>query len=159
MTDNTILDDPRPDLAPLRRKKLQRIFTLIEVGLWVLCGLAYPLSASLYIMCFSILMLFYLLCPIPLFGSVGWKRHIGSHLIGLNLAVSVASLLFVLAHWNGRQEQVQNTFKINLVATALTLLFYFLRKNSPRGNGFFLPVLLHIGAALVLMVLLMLQFP
>lgn len=161
MPATPILDDFSPDSAPLRRLKIQRIFIGIELGLWALCGIGYLLKtagASFYhyllLPAFSLLGLFYLLCPIWLFGSVGWRRHVGSHLIGIALFGSFLPILFVVEHWPNAAEQTRNGLKLGIVATLATLAFYFLRKDSPHGGQFFLAALIRTMLAMVFMLAL-----
>ena len=148
MQDNTILDHIPHTPSNQPNKRTQRIFLGIELALWGLCLLVYLLNTAgvlsfliPLVLPFAFVGLFYLICPIWLFGSVGWKRHIGSHLIGIALSGSVLPILFVIQRLSNAAEQIQNALNLSVLASLFTLLFYFLRKDSPRGRRFFLNVL------------------
>lgn len=144
MEETPILDEPALSPSLHRRRKIQKIFTLIELSLWGLYALFFGMrklgvlnAESLYIVLFDLLLLFYLFCTIPLMGSEGWKRHVGSLLAGLVLVFSFMPVIFVSASWEGARELVLISLLISAFATVVGLLLYFVRKGSPRGNRFF----------------------
>lgn len=148
MQKDTILDELPQAPAHEPNKRTQRIFMGIELALWGLCAFiwflnktsALPFHVPL-VLAFALLGLFYLLCPIWIFGSVGWRRHIGSQLVGIAMMGSVLPILFVLERSPIAAEQIQNAFNLSILASVFTLVFYFARKGSPRGRRFFLNVL------------------
>jgi phosphatidylserine synthase len=153
MLNTPVLDDfgEIPNL-PVANEKAKKICTRIEWTLWALFGVFIALKYAainmmtneLLIIFGSLLALLYLLFPIWLFGSLGWRRHIGSHLVGFVLMYSVVVMLHILNHWTGAAMQVENQHKLMVMASGLTLLFYFLRRGTPRGNQFFLGILARV---------------
>lgn len=148
MQENTILDHIPQAPSNQPNKRIQRIFLGIELALWGLCLIVYLLNRGGFfpfriplVLTFALLGLFYLICPIWIFGSVGWKRHIGSHLIGFAMMGSVFPIFFVIERWPSAAEQIQNALNLSILASLVTLLFYFLQKKSPRGRRFFLNIL------------------
>lgn len=153
MLNTPVLDNFReiPTL-PVANEKAKKICTRIEWTLWASFGVFIALKYAainmmtneLLIIFSSLLALLYLLFPIWLFGSVGWRRHIGSHLVGFVLMFSVVVILHILNHWTGAAIQVEIQHKFMVMASGLTLLFYFLRRRTPRGNQFFLGILARV---------------
>lgn len=149
MQNEPILDDFSAPSAPKPNPKTQRVCFYIELVLWAFVGIGvllqqwaspyYPIALTSSI---AFLALFYLLFPIGLFGSVGWRRHIGSHLVGFAMVGMVLPIhLALTAPQSIAIEQANNAMRLGVMVSIVTTIFYFARKDSPRGIAFFASIL------------------
>lgn len=166
MADIPILDDFAQTSSPASGAGAQKVFIGAEIGLWVLALLELALSEFLDMRFpmelsffpyrlwpgFALLALFYAIFPVWLFGSEGWKRHIGSQLTGLFISFGVFfSFMRIdqvfydapLAH-EGALDMCKVALDICYIPIFLTLLTVLIRKFSPRGKRFFWAVLLRL---------------
>lgn len=109
------------------------------------------MSSEILIIGGSLLAFFYLLCPVFIFGSAGWKRHVGVHLIGLALFSTVMASLFVFLHWHDSAAQVKIGLTLSIFATIFTLLFYVVFSKNTGGKRFYRAILLRIVPLMFLM--------
>lgn len=150
MLNEPILDDFSVPSVPGPNKKAQQVCLYIELGLWALVGIsvllkymAVPFYSKSLFASTVLLALLYLMFPIWLFGSVGWRRHIGSHLVGFAMMGSVLPILYALtAQQSMAADQAANAMRLGIIVTIFTTIFYFARKNSPRGSAFFTSILM-----------------
>ncbi len=158
MNDSPILDHFTEKTPWQVEPKTQRAFQWIELALWLagLLGFLAKITGQsggpeIMIIGLGLLGFYYLLFPIFLFRSVGWKRHVGAHLIGFALFCSVLAIVFAVLHWNGAIEQVRNGLKTTALASIFTLIFYFLPSQRPNGKQFYRGILFRIIPLLFLM--------
>ncbi|MBK8566717.1 MAG: hypothetical protein IPN76_26150 [Saprospiraceae bacterium] len=85
----------------------------------------------------SLLMLLYLFGAAFVFGSVGWKRHIGAHLCGLAMMTGVAAILFKLERFTNPQELAYSAQKLLSIAAIIILILAIFRRNDPPKQAKF----------------------
>ncbi|MBK6901488.1 MAG: hypothetical protein IPH04_01405 [Saprospirales bacterium] len=166
MADIPILDDFAQSSSHASGMRIQKIFIGAEIGLWVLALLELALSEFLDMRFpidlsffpyrlwpgFTFLALFYVIFPVWLFGSEGWKRHIGSHLTGLFIAAGTFfGFMRIDRVFDDSAQANEGTFdicmgllEISYIPLFLTGLVFLIRKFSPRGRKFFWAVLLRL---------------
>ncbi len=100
-----ILD--QPILPPVRTPLVRRIFIGLEIVLLlaVLVALLWKSESweggsEMLVIGISCLSLLYLVFPILLFGSRGWRQHLGSHAVGFAMMFGVWGIFL---HWKAGQ--------------------------------------------------------
>lgn len=126
----------------------------MELAVWTFWDFGFVLKSDYFpyriLPGFSLLVLLYLIVPAWVFGSIGWGRHIGSYLVGPLLATGILFSFMHMAHLPGFNELTDQGIESFCLATIkhfphaflVTIVFYFLRRDSPRGNRFFLFVMI-----------------
>jgi hypothetical protein len=128
------LDAPIKESGPQRPNLAHRIFFGLELLLWAVALLALLFTyesweggSELLVLSVGFLIFAYLLFPILLFGSRGWRQHIGSHLTGNVMALVVSAFLFRSLHWEGAREMALLAFMPSLLFL-LTVIIIILAK-------------------------------
>jgi len=130
ITPLPILDyEPAPS-RPSLLSKFQRAFAIIEILLWgiALVGMllkyeSWEGGSELLILSISTLIMLYLVAPILVFGSNGWRRHLGSHATGIALALAISAFLFKFLRWQGAIELAILAVMPCSIAIFITFIF------------------------------------
>lgn len=173
MSTTPILDNFQEINKPVTKVQVQRTLLRIELGLWALCGLEFlfwkyvtrsflveiPVYPYRLLLCFSALVLFYLVFPEWLFGSKGWGRHVLSHISGLYIAAGVFFSFMHIDHVfydipladEGSLEMCMAVLDLYPIFLIVFGFIFIMWKDSPRGRGFYWAALARLGLAVVLL--------
>ncbi len=147
MESNQLLDSSEaPSPIPLTLRH-QKVFFLIEGTL----ALVFTIGALLklfgpdmgmldnytLLVSGSLLMLLYLFGAAFVFGSVGWKRHIGAYLCGVALMTGVMAILFKLERLPNPQDLAHSAQKLTAIAAISVLILAIFRRNEPPKQAKF----------------------
>ncbi|HRI58697.1 MAG TPA: hypothetical protein PK228_03210 [Saprospiraceae bacterium] len=152
--DHTPLDAPITTSKTTNRA--QKIFLTIEVLFWAIAGFALLLkAASLFggdeflIIAMTMLMLLYLFFPIFLFGSKGWLRGIGSHLVGFSLTISAMAWLFKIERWQNATEMGVTSGLFSVVAIVGVVIVVLLKRSRWTDDSFYKHVFFRLLVAVL----------
>ncbi len=147
MESNQLLDSSEaPSPLPLTLRH-QKAFHFIEGGLVLVFTIGALLKlygpdmgmidSRILIISGSLLMLLYLLGAAFVFGSVGWKRHIGAHLCGFAMWTGMAAILFKLERWPYSQQLAYIAQELIAIAAISVLILAIIRRNEPPKQAKF----------------------
>ena len=141
-----VLDTPEIG-DPDNFTKAHKIALYSEMGLWALAVVFHLIRFHEgLIIAVSVLLLAYILIPFLVFDSRGWMRHIFAYASGWTIMLPATALLFSWERWEGAVEMNIMSFMPSAVMAVLSLLFYFIRKDTPHGGNMFI----HTGLRLAL---------
>jgi len=153
MTNEAVLEQPlkQSQKSASWLTRFQKAFAGIEIALWGVFALARILQKAhvacaeeVVIIALSIIAMLYLLVPFLVFGSRGWKRHIGSYYVGIALYAAVSSYLFVIERWPLAKEMGIVSFPLCFIGTLITFIFMCLNFRWNPGDRFYIFVLLRL---------------
>jgi hypothetical protein len=153
--NNTPLDAP---ILPEKKSNLiQKFFLTIEGLLWLamLPVLLFILesweggSQGLIIVQTALATL-YMIFPIFLFGSKGWLRGIGSHLVGLALAIVCIAWVFKLESWPYRIEMGILSGFLSTMALIFVSILLLLKRSRWTEGSFYKHVTFRLAIAFLL---------
>lgn len=132
-------------------KPFSKSLPRIEIALWAVFVIARILqkerlayAEEAVILVLTTIAMLYSLVPLLVFGSRGWKRHIGSYCVGIALYAAVLSYLFVIERWPLAKEMGIVSFLPCLAGTVIAFIFMCLNFRWNPGDRFYIFVLLRL---------------
>lgn len=153
MTNEAVLEQPlkQSQKSASWLTRSQKAFAWIEIALWAVFALAWILQKAhvvcaeeVVIIVLTIIAMLYLLVPFLVFGSRGWKRHLGSYCVGMALYAAVLSFLFVIERWPLAKEMGIVSFLPCLIGAVITFIFMCVNFRWNPGDRFYIFVLLRL---------------
>lgn len=94
-------------------------------------------GSELLILGMGSLSMLYLLLPIVLFGSHGWRQHLGSHAAGFALMMGIWGVLFSMESWAYHAEMLVLGLPFVLLLAITTTILWLVRRSQPGGASFY----------------------
>ncbi len=160
MPDKDLLDH-----IPTQQKKtslLQKLALAIEIGAWAFIifrlsdFLSYETRSSLNsigsmfgksaapLYAYFFLIVFYFLCAILIFRSLGWKQHVFAECCGLIISAYLLWVIFALESSPFAKELLLAVFLAALLSSVLALILSFKNKDKQVLN-FLLGIFIRMG--------------
>lgn len=138
-------------------KWLRRIAIALEIGLWLIGGIAllfkfesWEGGSEMLILSFTMLAAFYLLLAFLITGARGWKQILGAVGVGFSLSLLFLGSIFTIESWGGGREMLITGYLLSIIAAITTLIFLIGARRRGEKTGYYWNVLVRLGIILLI---------